>query len=144
MALNTENLRTLADTLRAGTYRDLGVAFDINTAIGELDEPRGNCGTAACIAGLACILFDPDNVTKEEVGGAVVYEWKDDSFEGWNPNDRLYKTAARKLGLRPSQVEPLFFPFAVYDIEAEQITAKAAATALDKLIETGEVDWSHV
>jgi len=70
------------------------------------------CGTAACIAGWAQALFDPDTPQDEDI-------------------------AARLLGLNSTQASALFIP----DSRGVLTRAQAVAT-LDHYLATGEIDWA--
>jgi hypothetical protein len=124
--MNIERLTQLRDTIATlPPHR-----FKMNVWSSSLDngvdlwgEPNGvivhDCGTCACIGGWADALFLPENIkadTSPQHTGAM-------------------------LGLSEEEANELFMPD---DVVWEKVTQADAVTVLTKLIETGEVDWSHV
>lgn len=79
-----------------------------------------SCGTPACIAGHAIAMFG---------------DQKD--FNQHN----IKRDAQDILGLEASTATDLFY--GTDDIDLYEITPMEAAEAIYKLVETGEVDWSH-
>jgi len=149
MALNTENLQILIDHMKvmpkrafnmgdwlmgpAGAYNFAGqLEQDQAKAIIEAQKTaeRGHpCKTVACIAGEAVLLA---KARGEELGAL-----------GFAP------AAAEWLGLTLGQSMALFTP-GMDDLPAKRtggmvgISKDEAIRTLEKLLETGEVDWSHL
>lgn len=134
--MNIENIRRVRDQIAADPTRfNMAELVDLETQ----DVPRINeCGTAACIAGWAASLAG----------------WK--APERDNPFDTyrsLVATASDFLGLGPvtewdfstpadnQAAAELFFIGSAEDVYLEDITAEQAIATLDRLIETGEVQW---
>ncbi len=99
------------------------------------------CGAPCCMAGHACSLFSPDYGKVKD----KVEETNDRSFVG--------KHASDLLGLSWDEGRRLFDPksanvmldnsgFKLFNtLLLDMITPKDAATVLDHLAETGEVNW---
>lgn len=144
--MNVENLRALSTALRAGTYKDHVPDFNMNYMILNQNDPdvRGlgninhGCGTCACIAGLACIMFDQEHVHRD---GDVVAWFGGDQAEGRDVH--LLSTAEEALGLGHLQATQLFYPD-IGTFAWHRITPDEAADVIDNLIATGKVDWSAV
>jgi hypothetical protein len=122
--VNKENIQIVRDhlanlsddrfSIRSLVSKDGETVFcdEIGIAPAKILE---DCGTAACIAGWANVIFHP----------------------------RLIKTcsstAAESLGLDNNQEIRLFLPHDF--LESEKYTRELAIRVLDHLIETGKVDW---
>ena len=129
MAINEERCRAVAAAIRANVDRfhmkDYGAPFD--------DLPTHPCGTPACIAGFTIAIVDPDGDNRERRGSQVISD-----------------IAGEMLGISYWQVASLFAPIMKYGGkwcfrrnpgQSGHITAEHAARCLERLADTGEVDW---
>lgn len=91
------------------------------------DDGSHYCKTAACIAGHAAFLADPEVFQNTRAEGLhwIAEKWLD-----------LTQSDARDLFLVEGDTVP-------DGATLSTITQAEAITALEKLLETGEVDWSH-
>ena len=125
--MNRELLTRVRDALEDERQIPGNFRFDMSDYFG----PDGKCGTAGCIGGLAVLL----------AFGELDYE------------SLVYKDAQKALDLTYEQAEELFEPDATLPDSFDEhqgacstyelITAADAAKTITKLLETGEVDWSH-
>lgn len=121
--MNVERIRQLAAHLREpATAPHFNMDRWLQTDIeGADDRPIGEvvhtCGTVACIAGHAVALFKPKERVRET---------------------SIWATAEELLGLTDDQSSDLFLP----GIQWADATAEKAASVLDHLANTGEIDWS--
>ena len=131
--MDKEKLTKLADMIEAAVHTPQPIGFNMGDFITQTYTPTyshtkvdwdGTCGTVGCIAGWACFMEDPD--------------WY--IFEG--NQGHVWDRAERFLGLSERTAEHLFTP--PLEINYSAITAGEAVQTIRKLIETGEVDWSHV
>lgn len=92
------------------------------------------CGTSACIAGTAAILFH-DEVEKELAG----------SYAGWQMRGKI------ALGLGYDSAQELFFARSVRypsgvqvspDTVLDSLSIEDAIAVLQNLLDTGQVDWN--
>ena len=112
-----EQLRCLelARIIREGLE---GVEFDMSSWC----EAYGGCGTAGCIAGHACAVYDK----------AV---WQ----PGWG--GQIFMSAGILLGLSDNQAQRLFLPWTKGGPNAIDITPAMAAATLENYALTGKVEW---
>lgn len=134
--MNIPNLRALADDLRAKPLHQFHLGFWFGRSHSEqpglFESFKPSCQTCACIAGDTLMLFDPNT---------------------WTDTSEVSRRAAEILGLNSMQAASLFTPLRPYcadDPEPYQlpfgrgfdsITPQEAARVIDRLIETGGVDW---
>jgi len=84
------------------------------------------CGTFACIAGSAVILFNPE---KAKI-------WKNDKcFHSWS------KEAQNLLGLGSTTKDYLFTPYLIPHYSVGDIDKNVVAKVLRNLAKTGKVEW---
>ncbi len=115
--LDETDARTKETKLRR---KDAPIKFDMNDIVYTRHGQNANtCGTAMCIAGLACFLANPD-WRLEQYGGAE---------------------ARALLGLTNEQEDRLFYMLHT-PIKLEEVTPKMAAATIRRLIATGKVVWS--
>lgn len=132
--LNIERLTILRDTIQALDPS----RFDMANWVSSTDkddryryqgvyasELMHTCDTAGCIGGWAEALFLSESQIRTSTSDQV----------------------GEVLGLSHRQRYDLFFPGAgptpIESPELDQITQAHAVETLTKLIETGEIDWSH-
>lgn len=130
--MNIELLQQVRDHLRSEPD-----TFDMTRWFEVTVTPTGWCHTAACIAGTALLLGDPDLVnltvdTLTEGFAAGEDVWWTDNVEG---------LAAELLELDEDTAALLFTPWAHCDIDPADLSASRAARVIDHLINTGEVRW---
>ena len=87
-----------------------------------MSDYRNYCGTAACIAGLACAVYDKS---------------------AWQANDgnEMHVSACNLLGLAVEPANRLFAPWVFTGPEPDDITPEMAAATLERFAMTGEVVW---
>lgn len=121
--MNRENIQKVRDVIAGLPPR----RFDMSDySSGPSDYPTApellhGCGTAACIAGWAAALADPDS--KRPLNSRAIYDAQD-----W-------------FGLDHAQADQLFCPQSISLADWHKITRSHAARVLDHLLATGEVDW---
>lgn len=145
--MNIPRLTQLADYLEQSTPDQFNFQYwfgdvpghelpDRELTVATLATINPKCGTCGCIAGDAILLFGRDR-----------------TFDMWN----IPEVAADLLGIEMWTAGLLFQPLRGWRFPQEHpdpttlggrdrgtITAQEAATTIRKLIETQEVDWSHV
>lgn len=119
------NARHKGKTRLKGALFDIGNSGESNYASDRKEEY--NCGTVACIGGWMRLLKDegfcPTRLfTEDETRSATLYVNDPDSHS--------------------EPLHGLFFPPIRYNWN--KITAADAVVAIDKFLETGKADWSHV
>lgn len=117
--MNKERILALADLIEKQPHVKLNEAPGFN-----MSDYRHKCGTPACIAGWAAEISE------------------ENSFNGTN------YLAEKYLELDRITAKMLFAPHFIAGYHKawkswNDITPQQAATTLRKLVETGEVDWSH-
>lgn len=119
--MNKEKVKKLADTIRTLNYGFMPGSFNMCEYSHEF---RGgfDCRSPACLAGWACAMegYDLDQVL--------------------NLGDSIHRTAAEILGISQEAADKLFTP---KQNEPYLLSGVEAASVLDHLVETGELDWSR-
>lgn len=121
-----ENLRAVAAALRASAITDL--KFDMDTVV---STKRGDCGTAACVAGWTVAAIDGLPALRKLAG----------KHDRWLP---VLQRARHVLGLDDeAEGDALFYPEP--GIYAEEMPVELVANALDEMADAGKADpdwWS--
>lgn len=114
--MNVENIKQVIEVIKAeDTYFSM-------EAYGVPVDGNADCCTASCICGWANVLANPTQ----------------DALNYFEISDK--KTAAEWLGIDDDRAWDLFL---ANGLPLEWISRNDAIITLEKLIETGEVDWSH-
>lgn len=150
--MNVERIKQLAEALRTRSYPgyfDMDVILERvgPSSLADKQYPgknAGTCNTAGCIAGHTIMMFDDK----------PVYPITDCGWYGRTTYD-----AEDLLELDGDIATDLFFAGGAIEAVSEQtgmdyihagnafmraVTPEDAADVLDKLVETGEVDWTPV
>lgn len=131
MSLNIVNILKVRDLILAHPDNfDMNYfGFNPDTGTVDISNIEHECGTVACIAGWACYAAgDPRAVSRGEV----------------------METAADFFGLDLDVARPLFLPGDDGNISeaggarAYSATPQQAATVLNRLAKTGEVNWRDI
>lgn len=147
--LNVARLTQVRDWLRAGAPHEQAPAPGLGFNMGayfetvKTAEGTGRCGTTCCIAGAAVafdiagpLTFTENDMSRledERVGHRVDFEY----LAVDNMEVDVFDRAQELLGLNGEQATELFNPLC----NLREITPREAADAIDRLIETGEVEW---
>ena len=135
--MNKKKLLEIAKWLEAGAKPKCGVVkFDMSDFVWPRKQKKDGsvCGTAACIAGTACVWeHGPELGHKIATNDIGVFERYGGAFE----------EGQRILGLTYTQAMDLFYGGSSVSgsIELSDITPKWAARCIRKLVKTGKVDW---
>jgi hypothetical protein len=128
-AIYKQRLLKLADFIERTPVPN--VKFDMT----EYFEPRGLCGTAACIAGHAVIMKHTHGGRRSFNPGAVYRAVGGCGMPG------VSLVAAEYLGLSEEQAGRLFLGYAPLRL-IEPITAKQAAKVIRRFARTGVIRWN--
>ena len=116
----------MTKTFTAEQLRCLELSAIIREGLPEIDlemsDYRNYCGTAACIAGLACAVYDRRTWEANEGGD-------------------IHDSAGDLLGLTRIQAGQLFAPWVFGGPGPDEITSDMAASVLANLAITRKVEW---
>ena len=120
--MNRENIQTMIDTFKRLRHAPLpehpDKGFNMNAPyFGYHSYNQHDCSTAACFHGWGKLLFGELGITLLKLDADLIYPL-------CNPDECN--------GCRYS-----------YSASPEKFTLEAAITVLDRLLETGEVDWNY-
>lgn len=137
MQRNVENINTLIDSIRSEENHFSMAAFFEHEDAQAKTSASGWCGTPACIAGWSAWIASNGEIKVDETYARTDHKPAD--------IDWTCTTAQEFLGLKnPDDAEMLFHgrdDSGVAPIGA--ITREEAILTLEKLRDTGEIDWSH-
>lgn len=156
--MNKERLLELAAALEDGTYKELGIRFNMDHWIEPRKRGRGQCGSTSCIGGTTLLMFDQDNVQKQKVTTFDPERQEEVKVETlqWVGRGSIHdnhpgEAKARKLlGLDKKTADKLFYPYQLdrddedRNFDWENITPKQAAQVIRHLVDTGKVDWTVI
>jgi hypothetical protein len=127
--MNRDKVLMVADAIENATLaKDIGVGFnmrDFYDLRARCDQTGHSCGTTACTAGWAWLMF------KDK-----------DSIDHTLP-DEIELQAAELLGLTEAEADNLFFGVDCGK-RLTDITTGDAIKVLRHLADTGEVDWTII
>ena len=130
--MNRENIQKMIDTFKGlhhaplPEHPDKGFNMQWSNFVPRKYTQHG-CGTAACFLGWTDIVFPKDEEYHPESGYAVC-----DDFDISVEDARTLCAPQSDSGCRFS-----------FRLDPEKFTLEAAITVLERLLETGEVDWNY-
>ena len=143
--MNVENIRTLIGVLKT---KELAHQCEIKENVDgfEMSQFYYSCGTPSCIAGWSSFLVDGGKISISEVVVENAQEFlgidRETGFDLFYPSlsadmfgldDFLFEGVNSEDGWRDSTTV----------LDWHEITPQEAIITLEKLIETGKVDWTH-
>ncbi|PCJ68234.1 MAG: hypothetical protein COA62_15840 [Rhodobiaceae bacterium] len=138
--MNKARILKLADVIERREIKRLG--FNMRNWFADRVanwDHGGNCGTVACIAGHAVVLFADDgkvNKTRTRKRRCI------SAFEPqYSFGDTVEADAQAILGLTKRQAHALFVP---HDVILPNVTTEQAVEVLRTLANTGRVSWAKV
>lgn len=143
MARNKARLHKVADAIERGVASRTKVRFDMSDWV--VERTRGpQCGTAACIAGHAALLFDPSFKSKDKRATNLIDKWGVGILKPYS-TDLVYISARDALGLSDVAAEALFMPHVYADGFTGNLSAvsvKRAVKVIRYFAETGIIEWN--
>ena len=118
--MNQERIRQIAADIRVAEHFDMDIFWFKHPIPAE-------CGTPACIAGFVCARYASESPA-----------WKAALLD--KPISNTADIAQQILDLDDLDAEQLFAPEGLFDGRVEYTRDMAVAT-LERLADTGEVDW---